>query len=47
MKRKEMRGKCCICGAEGRFIQVLVGKAEGRRQFKRHRRRWKCNAKKS
>jgi hypothetical protein len=34
---------CSKYGGEERCIRVLVGKPEGKRTFRRHRRRWKYN----
>jgi hypothetical protein len=40
-----MGGACSTYGRDGRYIQVLVGKPEGRRPLGRPRLRWEDNIK--
>jgi hypothetical protein len=40
-----MGGACSTYGEECRFIQVLMGKSEGKRPIGRPRRRWEYNIK--
>jgi hypothetical protein len=40
-----MGGACSACGDGKAVYRVLVGKPEGKRPLRRHRRRWEDNIK--
>lgn len=44
-KEDEVREKCDTLGGEERWIEDLVRKNEGKRQFGRHRCRWEDDIK--
>jgi hypothetical protein len=45
MEKNETVGACSTYGGEGRCVQGLVGKPEGKSPLRRHRRRWEDNIK--
>jgi hypothetical protein len=43
MREDEMGGKCSTHGRDEKWYKILVGKPEGKRPLRIHKRRWEDN----